>query len=191
MSAHERIFHHEHAHKLDAPERRRWLPPDEVVRSLALRPGMTVADIGAGTGYFTLPIARAVAPGGQVYAVDLQREMLDKLRQALEEGPSAGLDIDLIEAEATLTPLPNSSLDMVFTANVWHELDDPKAALSEFTRLLRPARAHRPRAHGSHRGRRPSLGRMARAVAGYLDAHPQGPRHHPNDHREDGPLAGS
>jgi ubiquinone/menaquinone biosynthesis C-methylase UbiE len=134
MTDHERMFRHEHAHKLDDPERRTWLPPDEVIRSLALKPGMTVADIGAGTGYFALPLARAVAPAGRVYAVDLQRQMLDRLQEAL----NGELRIELVEAEAVRTTLPGSVADLVFTANVWHELDDQDAALAEFARLLRP-----------------------------------------------------
>ena len=64
MPPHERMFRHEHAEKLDDVERHRWLPPDDVIGRLAVQAGMRVADIGAGTGYFTLPIARAVGSLG-------------------------------------------------------------------------------------------------------------------------------
>lgn len=129
------MFRHEHAHKLDDPERQKWLPADAVVQRLALRPGMIVADVGAGTGYFALPIARAVLPGGRVFAVDVQRAMLDRLRARLEPD----LPIELVEAEATRTTLPSASADLVVLANVWHEIDDRAAALAEASRVLRPA----------------------------------------------------
>jgi ubiquinone/menaquinone biosynthesis C-methylase UbiE len=128
------MFHHERAHILDDAERRQWLPPDEVVRHLALLAGMRVADVGAGTGYFALPIARAVGPSGVVFAVDLQAEMLEKLRAKLE--PS--LPITLVDGEAARTTLDDGSIDLVFLANVWHEVDDHGAALAEFARIVRP-----------------------------------------------------
>jgi ubiquinone/menaquinone biosynthesis C-methylase UbiE len=134
MARHERMFRHEHAHKLDDPDRQRWLPTGAVVECLSLQPGMSVADVGAGTGYFALPIARAVVPGGQVFAVDVQPEMLARLRERLEPG----LPIALVEGEATRTTLHAASVDLVFLANVWHEIDDREAALAEAARILRP-----------------------------------------------------
>ena len=134
MPEHERMFRHEHAHKLDDPERQRWLPVDVVLQRLALRPGMRVADVGAGTGYFALPMARAVLPGGQVFAVDMQPEMLERLRARVEPE----LPIVLVVGEATHTALEGASVDVVLFANVWHEVDDRPAALAEATRLLRP-----------------------------------------------------
>jgi ubiquinone/menaquinone biosynthesis C-methylase UbiE len=132
---HQRMFRHADAKKLDDPERRVWLPADEVVRSLGLTAGMTVADIGAGTGYFALPIATAVAPGGKVYAVDIQPEMLAELGRRAAENR---ILLDLVAAEAERTTLATGSQDLVFSANVWHELDEPDAALAEFERILRP-----------------------------------------------------
>src|SRR5579883_2360045 len=108
MAPHERMFRHAHAHKLDDPERERWLPTADVVQQLGLQPGMHVADIGAGTGYFAIPMARAVSPGGRVFAVDVQPEMLDLLRARLE--PS--LPVVLVEGEATRTTLTDHSVDL-------------------------------------------------------------------------------
>ncbi len=135
MPKHERMFRHEHAHKLEDPDRERWLPSATVVGLLALRPGMQVADVGAGTGYFALPMARAVAPGGRVFAVDVQRAMLDRLAARVE--PEAA--IVLVEGEATRTTLADRGVDLALYANVWHELDDREAALAEAARILRPA----------------------------------------------------
>jgi ubiquinone/menaquinone biosynthesis C-methylase UbiE len=128
------MFRHEHADMLDDPDRQRWLPSDAVVQRLGLRPGMEVADVGAGTGYFALPLARAVAPGGQVFAVDLQPEMLQHLRARLEPG----LPVVLVEGDAARTTLKDGSVDLVLLANVWHEVDDQAAVLVEVARILRP-----------------------------------------------------
>jgi len=133
----ERTFRPSEAHKLTDPTRLAWLPPAEILARLDLVPGMTAADIGAGTGYFAIPIARAVAPTGQVFAVDLQPEMLDLLRAALAE-PGAPANIALFQGDAAATNLDASSCDLVVLANLWHELDDRPAALREAARILRP-----------------------------------------------------
>src|ERR1039458_9895939 len=87
---HDRRFPASEAHRLDDPERLLWLPPAAVLGALAVRPGETIADVGAGTGYFSLPLAKAVGPEGKVYAVDAQAEMLSLLRQKLD---AAGIAI--------------------------------------------------------------------------------------------------
>ena len=61
---------------LEDPGRDEWQKPEAVLAHLALKPGETVADIGAGSGYFTVRLARAVGPGGKVYAVDIDPQML-------------------------------------------------------------------------------------------------------------------
>src|ERR1017187_5352581 len=133
----DRLFKPQDAHKLEDPERQVWLPVADVIRSSAIRPGMHVADIGAGTGYFAIPIARAVGVGGKVYAVDLQSEMLDKLGEKLV-GSDALRNIELVRGEASETTLPSRSVDVGFLANVWHEVEDPAAALQEAARILAP-----------------------------------------------------
>ncbi len=132
----ERTFSVADAHKLEDPERLTWLPPNEVVASLDLKPGVSVADIGAGTGYFTLPIGRAVGENGKVYALDFQTGMLDLLGKKLLE-PSAPTNITIIHATATHTTLPATCVDFVLMSNVWHELDDHSLVLKETSRILR------------------------------------------------------
>ncbi len=129
--AHERMFKHDHAHMLDDPERQEWLPAERVVAMLALEAGTRVADIGAGTGYFAIPIARA---GAEVFAVDMQPDMLERLRTHLEPSDR----VKLVLGEATKTTLADSSVDLAFLANVWHEIDDRAAALAEIERILAP-----------------------------------------------------
>ncbi|MFP5237386.1 MAG: class I SAM-dependent methyltransferase [Acidobacteriota bacterium] len=127
------------AHRLDAPERLVWLPPADVVRALHLRTGETVADIGAGTGYFSLPIRRALGASGRVFAVDAQREMLTHLREKMQR--ESVTNIDPVHAEADATTLPDACCDLVLMANVWHEFADRMAVLHESLRILkRPGR---------------------------------------------------
>jgi len=97
--------------------------------------GLTVADVGAGTGYFSLPLADAVGLQGKVYAVDAQNEMLALLRHKL--GQAAIPNVELLHAEAGNTTLPQSSCDLFFAANVLHEFDDRAAVLKEAARVLK------------------------------------------------------
>jgi len=133
----DRLFKPQDAHKLEDPERQVWLPVADVIRALAIRPGMHIADVGAGTGYFAIPMAQAVGPNGKVYAIDLQLEMLNMLRGKLER-LDAPHNIDLAQGEAGKTTLGSKCADVVLIANVWHELDDHEAALQEAARILVP-----------------------------------------------------
>ena len=130
-----RTFDPAKADLLEDPDRLRWLPPSEIIDAIELRQGENVADIGAGSGYFAFPIAEAVAPG-RVFAVDLQSEMLDRLRARL--GKSATENIIPVAGTALATTLAPASSDLVLFANVWHELDDHEAVLAECARILVP-----------------------------------------------------
>jgi len=131
----ERLFNPQNAHKLEDPERLIWLPVRDVIRASAIRTGMHVADVGAGTGYFAIPLAQAVGPDGKVYAIDLQPEMLNLLREKINR-PGVPRNIELVQGEASKTTLAAKSADLVLIANVWHELDDHEAALREAARIL-------------------------------------------------------
>lgn len=132
----ERTFQARDAAKLDDPSRLAYLPPDEAAATLGLMPGMVIADIGAGTGYFSIPFARRIGPLGRVFAVDLQPEMLQLLDAKLETADDRG-GIELLEGTASETHLPDSSCDLAFLANIWHELDDRECVLAEAARILR------------------------------------------------------
>ncbi len=133
----ERTFPAAHADKLDDPERLAWLPPSEVLDRLAPQPGFFIADIGAGTGYFAIPLAGAVGPNGQVFAVDFQPAMLARIRAKLDAAGSP-LNIKLVEGSADRTSLPDATCDLAFFANIWHEVDDPAKVLQEAHRILKP-----------------------------------------------------
>lgn len=97
---------------------------------------LNVADIGAGTGYFTLPLGRRVAPG-KVYAVDAAAEMLDVIRGKLS-ADGAPKNVELLVGEDSATGLAEASCDLIFLSAVWHEIDDHVAALREFDRIAAP-----------------------------------------------------
>ncbi len=133
---HDRRFPADQAHRLEDPARLEWLPPGEVLALLRIAPGTTIADVGAGTGYFTLPMAGQTGDRGRVIAVDAQEEMLGWIRKKMED---AGLgNIQLVHADAEATTLPGASCDLVFMANVWHEFPNREAVLAEAARVLKP-----------------------------------------------------
>ena len=179
MQRNERTFNPADVRRLEDPERLSWLPPAAVVSMLDLRPGMCVADIGAGTGYFSLPLAQAIAPGGVVKAVDFEPQMLALLRQKLAT-PEVARQIETVHGSAAATTLPDSSCDAVLLANVWHELDEHGAVLAEARRILREGgriaildwRTDVPRPPGpplEHRVPMPSVS-AALAAQGWLGA---------------------
>lgn len=128
-----RRFDASRAHVLDAPERLVWLPPAEVVASLLLEPTDVIADLGAGTGYFSLPMA-SEATHGKIYAVDSQKEMLHLIEDKLSDQQAS--NVHLVHADAHKTGLADGSCSFVFMANVWHEFDDRTAVLHESLRIL-------------------------------------------------------
>lgn len=134
---HERCFPAAQAQRLEDPARLKWLPPTEALKAIDIQPGQTIADVGAGTGYFTVSIAQMAGADGRVYAVDAQEEMLQWVAQKIEA--NALESINLVHADAAATTLPGASCDLFFIANVWHELDDRQAVLREAKRVLKPS----------------------------------------------------
>jgi ubiquinone/menaquinone biosynthesis C-methylase UbiE len=110
--------------------------PDVTIAAMNLHDGDTVADIGAGTGFYSRRLARAVAPSGKVYANDIQPEMLERLKElAAEEGianivPVLGTETDL--------KLPAGTFDWVLLVDVYHELQQPEVMLQEIREALKP-----------------------------------------------------
>lgn len=133
---HDRRFDPSQAQRLDDPERFQWFSPQRVIEALRIEPGMVIADIGAGTGFFSAPMAEVAGDQGAVYAVDVEPKLLACLREKMEIG-TAPRSIHLVEADATCTSLPSASCDRALLANVWHEIADTGAALAECARILR------------------------------------------------------
>jgi ubiquinone/menaquinone biosynthesis C-methylase UbiE len=121
---------------LERPGRDEEQKPDEIIRTMALKKGDVVADLGAGTGYFTRRLARAVASSGVVYAVDIQPEMLSLLKDNMAK---AGVrNVVPVLGEVDDPKLPRASLDWVLLVDVYHELQQPKATLAKVREALKP-----------------------------------------------------
>ncbi len=121
---------------LERPEREAEEHPEQALDALDLKSGMTVADVGAGTGYMTLRLARRVGPEGRVYAVDIQPEMLRRLR---ENAARAKLDnIQPVLGEESDPKLPRNSLDLIVLVDVYHEMSQPQQMLRKFREELKP-----------------------------------------------------
>lgn len=123
-----------HAHRLNDPERARILPPGALVARLGLRPGMVCVDVGAGTGFFALPMAAAVGLQGHVFAADVSTEMLAHLAERAQ----GAANITPVHSSEVGLPLDSGIADRVLLANVYHELADPGVVLAEAWRVLRP-----------------------------------------------------
>jgi ubiquinone/menaquinone biosynthesis C-methylase UbiE len=121
----------------EAPERAAWQQPDRVVRTLGVVAGQTVADVGAGPGYFTRRLARAVGPSGHVYAVDPVPNMLAVLRDRLTEARVHNVTPVLGRGDDPL--LPRGRCDLALLVDVYHHFEDGVAFLRRVQRALRPS----------------------------------------------------
>jgi ubiquinone/menaquinone biosynthesis C-methylase UbiE len=118
---------------LDRPERAAREQPEVVLDALHLAPESTAGDVGAGTGYFTVRLARRVSA---VHATDLQPEMLRMLDTRLIEAKLT--NVTLHRATDHSSGLPASCCDLVIMVDVYHELSDPPAVMASIKRALRP-----------------------------------------------------
>src|SRR5215470_16572482 len=115
--------------------RHTWQHPDEVIELLGIRPGATVADLGSGTGYFTFRLAEAVGPSGRVYAVDVDRGLNAYIAErARREGRD---NVIAVRAESGDASLPDGSVDLVFSCNAYHHLENRVAYFRALQRCVR------------------------------------------------------
>src|SRR4051794_33156327 len=115
--------------------------PETALEKIGIRNGQTVADVGAGSGYFTVRLARRVGPEGKVYAVDVQPEMLAILRKRLASQNLS--NVEPVLGSESDPKLPKGALDLILLVDVYHELSQPqkmlrrmKTALKEDGRLV-------------------------------------------------------
>lgn len=156
------------ARQFDAPERDAWQKPEEVVAALALPPGAKVADIGAGTGYFAVRLARAV-PQGRVYGVDVEPDMVRYLRERASRESLPNLEAVLSRPEDPLLPEP---VDVALIVDTWHHIEQHPVWLARLKSQLNPGGRvaiidFRPE---SHRGPPPRLKLPAEQVRAELEA---------------------
>jgi len=111
---------------LDSSERDKDQKPLQVMAALALQPGMAVADVGSGSGYFTRRFVEAVTDRGKVYAIDVESEMLDYVKAGLDRARKP-YSVEFILAKPDSPQLPPESVDLLFVCNVAHHLEDRTA----------------------------------------------------------------
>jgi ubiquinone/menaquinone biosynthesis C-methylase UbiE len=122
-------------HQVD-PARDAWQKPDEVVAALGLQPGQVACDIGAGPGYFTLRLAKAVGDKGRVYAVDVEPKILDALRTRL--GASRLRNVTPVLGLGDDPLLPAAACDVILIVDTYHHFPERAAYLGRLARALRP-----------------------------------------------------
>jgi ubiquinone/menaquinone biosynthesis C-methylase UbiE len=122
---------------LDRAEREMEEAPEKALDALAIKKGSTVADIGAGSGYFTVRLSQRVGASGRVFATDLQPEMLHLLRARLAERGIA--NVSLIQGAIDDPKLPALSIDLALLVDVYHEFSAPQAMLRRIREALKPA----------------------------------------------------
>ncbi len=121
---------------LERREREREERTSKLFKLLAIKPGTVIADIGAGSGYHTFPMAKSVGAKGKVYAVDIQKEMLDIIRERMKKEKAA----NVVPVMGTITDpkLPAGSIDLILLVDVYHEFSQPYEMTEAMVRALKP-----------------------------------------------------
>lgn len=130
MSGHK--FNPENRKKLNSQERAKLLPPAQVLKEIGLSSNDIWADIGCGTGFFTIPLAPEVR---QVYALDIRSEMLEDLKNSLTQLNVS--NVTVLQSDETKFPLAEQLVDGVLISLVLHEVDEPVEFFRELNRILK------------------------------------------------------
>jgi ubiquinone/menaquinone biosynthesis C-methylase UbiE len=130
------VMGYQGAEWLDRAERIAEEEPDRALEVIKVQKGWTVADVGAGSGYMTVRMAKRVGPTGKVYANDIQPEMLTMLRERLarEKIPN----VETVLGSVDDPKLPPATLDLILMVDVYHEFQQPQAMLRKMREALKP-----------------------------------------------------
>jgi ubiquinone/menaquinone biosynthesis C-methylase UbiE len=121
---------------LSRPEREAEERPDLALDEIGVAPGATVADIGAGVGYYTVLLAARVGPAGKVYANEIQQGMLDRLQESV--GARGFKNVIPVLGTQDDPRLPAHAMDLELLVDVYHEFSKPQAMLRKLRRSLKP-----------------------------------------------------
>lgn len=121
---------------LDDPKRDAYQQPHEVIQALQLKPGEVIADIGAGSGYFSFRLSRHVGDNGRVYALDTSPDMILHLNRRMRDLAIKNVITILCAPDDPL--LPDASVDRFFICNTWHHIDQRPEYLQLLKRMLKP-----------------------------------------------------
>jgi len=133
------LFPPENLGLLESPDRDAWQKPDQIMDALGIADGSTVADIGAGAGWFTIILARRVGPNGTVYAEDVQRQMLEAIRRRVSR--EGLLNVQGRLGTSTDPRLPERAIDAILVVDMYSEVDvdDRVTFLRNLARALKPS----------------------------------------------------
>jgi arsenite methyltransferase len=121
---------------LEDPARDAYQKPHEVITALKLKPGEVIADIGAGSGYFTFRLANHVRPDGRVYAVDINPDLILRLNRQIRELNATNVVTVLCPPDDPL--LPDHSVDRFFICDTWHHIEGHANYLNLLKKMLKP-----------------------------------------------------
>jgi len=131
------LAQHDGAQRATMESRREeWQKVDDVFKAMGVKPGAVVADIGAGDGFFTARLSRAVGGQGRVYAVDVSARALRNLRQRAADEQLA--NVEVVEGGADDPRLPAGTLDAALIVNAYHEMNEHQAMLTKIKAALKP-----------------------------------------------------
>lgn len=130
------VMSHEGADWLDRDERVQEEQPDIALKTIGIAPGSVVGDVGAGSGYMTVRLAKLVGPTGTVYANDIQKEMLDLLGRRLRRAKLT--NVQPVLGTPTDPKLPEGALDLILMVDVYHEFQAPQEMLRRMLASLKP-----------------------------------------------------
>jgi SAM-dependent methyltransferase len=130
------VMGYEGAAWLERPEREREEAPSKAITALDIRAGQVVADVGAGSGYYTRRLAEKVGPTGKVFATDLQPQMIALLKARVTKERLT--QVEVVQAAETDPRLPAGQLDLILMVDVYHELARPQEMLRQLRGALKP-----------------------------------------------------
>ncbi len=122
--------------KFETESREIFHQRQQILAAVGLKPGMKIADIGAGTGLFTLPFAKAVGADGKVYAVEIASKFLAHIRARAEKANAANVETVLCTVRSV--ELPEGSIDLAFICDVYHHFEFPHSSLASLHKALKP-----------------------------------------------------
>jgi predicted methyltransferase len=133
---HTPLFRPEDLGELEAPDRDEWQRPIEIMDALGLAEGSVVADLGAGSGWFTIRLANRVGPNGHVFAEDIQRPMIQAIKVRVDRIGLTNVTTVLGTATDSRLPVP---VDAVLIVDAYHEMEKPVVLLQNVATKLKPA----------------------------------------------------
>ena len=122
--------------KFETESREIYHQREKIVSNVGLKPGMTMADIGAGTGLFTLHFAQAVGADGKVYAVEIAKNFLEHIKARASKASASNVQTILCTEKSV--ELPEATIDLAFICDVYHHFEFPQATLSTLHKALKP-----------------------------------------------------